>query len=189
MGEYSKNTLNSLEFTSFTKSADFSLDQVKIYSKIESGSFEDDILNMMLDAFILKAQKQSGLSLGNSTIKAVYDKLNESYIKLLYSPLSSVTSIKGFEEDGTVNLLSTDDYTVTTGNSGLIELKSGKSWPNTDKLCAGYEVIYECNMTDIPANIILGVNICMMAWYHDRQRVNPPASAIRLWQDSKVKFF
>lgn len=179
------NLLNNFELTSFTKSSDFNLVDIKVYCKIESGTYEDNILNVMLGAFVEKARKVTGLSLGEATFKANYDCLDDRVIKLLYSPLTTVTSIKGLMQDGIENLLDSSDYVVSSGNVGTIELKDGAVWPVTDLSQNGYEVIYQCNMTDIPPAIIEGVYMCMMNWYHDRTSSKTPASAIALWNMHK----
>ena len=183
-----ENILSSAPILSgFTRHADFTLDKIKMYCKIETGSFEDDMLTDMLDSSIELAMGQSGLTLGTGTYTVYYDCLGLNYINLLYSPLASVTSIKGLMEDGTENLLDPADYIVESGNNGIVQLKNGSTWPNTDKQKAGYEVVYVNTLNTLPKVILAGCNVDMFSRYHDRQRVETPKSAIAKWQSAKVK--
>lgn len=183
------NRLNSVNIVdgSFVMSTQVDLNDIKIFCKVTTGDFEDNFFIPATNDAVDEARKQSGLIIGQAQYVATYDCLSSYSIKLPFSPLFTIDSIKGLNEDGTENLLDSGDYYISSKNQSKVTLKSGKSWPDTDRYVGGYEITYTCKLDVVPEPVIAGIKEAVFDRYVDRTALIP-RSAIIKWQSCRNKF-
>jgi uncharacterized phiE125 gp8 family phage protein len=92
-------------------------------------------------------------------------------------PLQSVTSVKYYDSDGTLQTLATSGYTVDTSSvPGRICLAAGESWPSlqTDRRSWRVEIIYVVGWTSvplIPSHFKVGTLLLVDHLYENRSAV------------------
>lgn len=101
----------------------------------------------------------------------------DTELVLTPGPLQSVTHIKYYDTDGTLQTLSTDVYAVNiTDCVGRVELKYNQSWPSIRSgMYNGVQVRYISGFgnsaTDVPANIKHAIKILVSHWYEAREPI------------------
>ena len=100
-----------------------------------------------------------------------------SEIRLIPGPLDSVTYIKYYDGDGSLQTLSSSAYQVDTADSvGLVKEAYGYSWPVVrDDLYNGVQVRFVAGYgtlaTDVPAHVVHAIKILVSHWYEAREPV------------------
>lgn len=103
---------------------------------------DDDYISALIQAAREQVETDTGRALVQRTYKL---RLNTwAYeIQLPYPPLLSVSSVKYYDMDGTLQTLSTDVYDVETDETpGLIRLAYGQSWPSHQGRENAIEITY-----------------------------------------------
>lgn len=106
-------------------------------------------------------------------------------IELTPGPLVSVTHIKYYDSNGTLQTLSTDVYEVnTTDCIGRVELKYNQTWPTIRTgLYNGVQIRYVVGYgaaTDVPANIRHAIKLLVSHWYEAREPIVIGASVVNV---------
>jgi len=106
--------------------------------------------------------------------------LNSSadYIVLPKPPVSSITHVKYYDNDGTASTFAASNYYKdTTSNLARVVLKNGSSWPTLSELRQGnaYEVQYVAgygsSASDVPTPIIHAIKLLATHLYENREIV------------------
>lgn len=101
------------------------------------GVLEDAILDMYLGAAVAWVEDYTRRPLVNRTLKLTLDEFPVDGEIVLPTPtVSAVSSVKYYDEDGTLQTLSTSDYWTVLDEEngpGRVILKSTASWPDTQE--------------------------------------------------------
>jgi len=109
-----------------------SLSEVKEFLRIDHNA-EDTSLTILLNAAVARVERFTNLKLINQTWLIYFDHFpTENFLNLRAGPLSSITSVKYSDENGTQATFSSANYIArTSGQHGEIILKLGMVWPDT----------------------------------------------------------
>lgn len=124
-----------------------------------------DTVLMYLDMAVDEAEIYTGRALWNKVYKyTICDFPSAHEIVLPRSPVSAVASVKYYDADGTLQTLSTDDYSVNINdqNRATLYLDEDADWPDTDEdnpeaVEIAFTAGYGTAMTDIPASMLGGI--------------------------------
>jgi uncharacterized phiE125 gp8 family phage protein len=101
-----------------------------------SGTTDDTLIGLYLDAAINDAETFTGVALFDTTYKlTLSDFPSSTEIVLPRSPAKSVTSVKYYDTDGNLQTLATAAYTVNVNDEqrGTITLNDDYDWPDVDE--------------------------------------------------------
>lgn len=158
-----------------------------------SGSDDDTYIDTLISGARQELEARSRRSFVNTTWEIAVDGVPcDDYIVLPYAPLSSVTSVTWYDEDGTGTALSssTDFHADTYSIPGRVVLKRDATWPwDTDLRTANSIVVryvagYGANAAAVPTGIKNAVKQLVKATYDDDDEAR--AAAFRLIQPFRV---
>lgn len=150
--------------------------EAKLQARIETTA-DDAYVDGLIVAARQIAETQTNRRLISQTLEAQYDEWPAAGCELWLPgpPLTSVTHVKYYDEDGTEQTLSTDVYEVNTAQEpGRVTLKpdqvwpslqSGKATPITVRYVAGYT-----NAAAVPDAIKIGMYMLIAHWYKNREQ-------------------
>lgn len=129
---------------------------------------DDDYVSALITAAREKVEADTGRALVQRTLKLRLNTWSES-IELPYAPLLSVSSVKYYDNDGTLQTLSSSVYDVYTDEApGGIRLAYNQSWPNHRAQENAIEITYVAGYaddgaspTDYRANIPVSIKQAM----------------------------
>ncbi len=144
-------------------------------------SDDDTYIGTLISAARLYAEAQTRRALINQTWELTAESFPKE-IRLIPAPLSSVTHIKYYDGDGTLQTLSSSAYQVdTTDSVGIVTEAYGYSWPTVrDGLYNGVQVRFVAGYggasTDVPSSVIHAIKILVSHWYEAREPIIVGAS-------------
>jgi uncharacterized phiE125 gp8 family phage protein len=107
------------------------LQQVKFDAKLD-GNEHDDLIDMLIPAVRKKAEDLTHRVLMPQVWELVLDAFPVKDIEIGMLPVTSITSVKYYDGDGTLQTLSTDYYTLDADTlPGFVRLNYGYTWPST----------------------------------------------------------
>jgi uncharacterized phiE125 gp8 family phage protein len=177
-----------LELVTPAATAAIALGDAKAYLRITSTA-ENDIISRIVSAATGYVEDALGRSLINTTWRESFECFpvsGYSPINLQRAPLSSVTTIKYYDTDGTQQTWSSDEYFVFTPRevNGFVRLDLDYSWPGIETarpyaVEVDYVAGYGAAATSIPAALTQAVYMIVDHWYRYRgafigQTVNNP---------------
>lgn len=149
------------------------LDEMRKHLKCEES--EDDVLiRSIVETCREQVEHVTGRKLVDTTYDQTFDVWADEML-LSYSPLSSVTSVKYYDEDGVEQTLSSSIYDVVTNQEpGRIRLAYNQSWPThrsqneaiTVRFVAGYG-----EADDVPASLKQAMLLLGSHLYDNREAV------------------
>lgn len=152
------------------------LADAKLWMKVDSDTTDDTLITSLIKAARIYCESITGRTLITQTWYYYLDRFPcENYIKLPKPPLQSVTSVKYTDSGGTLNTLSSSDYSVDTdSNPGRIVLNYGESWPSATLATKNPIVIeYVCGYgaagTNVPDDLITGMKVDIADMYQNRE--------------------
>lgn len=161
-----------------------SADDLKIYARIDYDD-EDSLLEKFLKGVRRAAEKYTGRTFIEQTIKLQMDYWPGTVVELPSPPLISITEVATLDEDDTETEYSSSNYyALTSSEPGKLILKQSVSEPvNTARDYGGFLIRFKAGYgdeaNDVPDDIRLGI----MAWASIAQanRIidprNPPPEA------------
>jgi len=177
----------------------FTLAEAKNFLKISTNMTEDDNLLQgadtktgLIEAARLKLQNYCNRSIIHETWTLRIDG-QPSRIDLFKGYISSITSIKTYQDDGTATTeSSTDTYNTITGDGGYAELKVGGSWTASDRKSGQLVVVYVAgyseDKTSVPLDLITACKIILAEMYQNRNSgIIIPQSAKELADPYRTK--
>jgi uncharacterized phiE125 gp8 family phage protein len=158
---------------------------------------EDALIDAYIKAARQKVEADTGRALINQTWALSLDRVpvNGGDIVIPIAPLSSVTSVKSYAEDGTESTVATSVYRVDTASvPGRIVLKSDQSWPtglrDRDALLATFVAGYgaaAANISDV--SLVQAVRVLVAHWYENRGLAGHVGDEIEMGYRSLIRAF
>ena len=136
-----------------------SLDRVKRNLGLDNIRDFDTTLAELIASATNAVQSDLGRCLIETTYTMYLDKWPGREIQIPYPPLMSITHVKYYgDATETLDTLSTDDYTVSTGGDpGVIWLNEDKDWPDLmdrpQPIEVKFKAGYGADQDDVPAAI------------------------------------
>lgn len=170
-----------------------SLDEAKRQARI-TDTDSDAILESYIATAREACEAYTNRGLLTQTVKAVYDDFAHVMPLPLAAPLQSVTSVKYYDSDGTLQTLATSVYdTDTVVRPGAVVLKVNQTWPalQGDRRNGRVEIIYVVGWTSallVPEQIKQGIRMYVTYLDLDRDGMevgaqNARLAAERCWAD------
>ncbi len=119
------------------------VDELKLFARIDWSS-EDELLEAFISSATFLAEKWLNRALLQQTIKLVMDTWpEERKIELPRPPLISVSAVRQYDEDGVATAFASSNfYTITNADPGVLVLKESATVPYDARDYAGYEIEY-----------------------------------------------
>jgi len=151
-----------------------SLSEAKAFLRIDS-DYDDDntYITSLINVATQVVEEFTRRRLMTQTYNIFYDEF-PPYIDLQIGEVASVTHIKYYDEDNTLQTLATDQYDVDTRvRPGRIYQSNTGDFPNTYERPNAIEVefIVGGSASDVPAPIVQAIYIIVGRYYENRQDV------------------
>ena len=179
---YNFNTLRGSDYVPYGKlvlktaptSTVISLSEAKAFLRIDS-DYDDDntYITSLINVATQVVEEFTRRRLITQTYNIFYDEF-PPYIDLQIGEVASVTHIKYYDEDNTLQTLATDQYDVDTRvRPGRIYQSNTGDFPNTYERPNAIEVefIVGGSASDVPAPIVQAIYIIVGRYYENRQDV------------------
>ena len=160
--------------------------------KIETDEDDSNLLGM-LDAAIAEIDGKNGW-LGRAIIQQTWQYSLDSFckraIRLPLPPLVSVTSIKYYDTDGTLQTLSSSAYRVLTApEPGIVEPIYGTEWPATRDMIDAVQILYVCGYTQgaVPPQIITYLKNRVGTFDGSRDTLAPISASEASWMKNMLE--
>lgn len=148
------------------------LDDAKLHARVTHNRE-----NVLIDAYITASRQAfeqfASRAAFTQTWLASFSRFSEVLPLPMAAPLQSVTSVKYYDTDGTLQTLATSYYTVTTSTEpGQIERAPDQSWPSVQAdrefpvlitYVAGWDAV-----TSIPEMVKQGMRLMLASFAEDR---------------------
>jgi uncharacterized phiE125 gp8 family phage protein len=164
-----------LQQTTAPTSEPLTLTEVKNHLRIDNTD-SDDELTLLLAAARSHVETRTNRQLMQATYELTLDRWPSSgVLTLRMPPLSSVTSVVYYDENGSSQTFSSDNYHVDTATEpGRVVLEDGESWPNLDIRPAAVTVTYiagQASSDDVPDAAKLATLQLLAHWFENREAV------------------
>jgi len=138
---------------------------------------EDAVIATYIRAAREIGEGRTGRGWFTQTWRMVTDEWADAIELPMAGPLQSVTSVKYYDSDGTLQTMATSNYTVDTSSTpGRLCLAAGESWPSlqADRRAWRVEIIYVVGWTaleSIPSSYKVGMLLLVDHLYENRSSV------------------
>ena len=179
---YNFNTLRGSDYVPYGKlvlktaptSTVISLSEAKAFLRIDS-DYDDDntYITSLINVATQVVEEFTRRRLMTQTYNLFYDEF-PPYIDLQVGDVASVTHIKYYDADNTLQTLATDQYDVDTKvRPGRIYQSETGDFPNTYERPNAVEVEFIVGgaASDVPAPIVQAIYIIVGRYYENRQDV------------------
>lgn len=152
------------------------LAEAKLHCRVDTDA-DDTRLTSAIVAARIVAESRTNRAIVSQTREAKFsdwpgtdDRGVQQVFRLPGAPLTSVTSVKYYDGNGTEQTLASTVYDVLTASEpGEVVLKPGQSWPaiQNDKR-APITIRYVCGYTDadaVPDDIKIAMHMLIAHWY------------------------
>jgi uncharacterized phiE125 gp8 family phage protein len=151
-----------------------SLAEAKAQMRVE-GSDDDAIIQRLIDAAVAFVDVQGVL--GRAMITQTWGQWlspNPSTVSLMLGPVQSVSAIKYYDLNGTLQTATLADFNVFgTPNRITITPKTSKAWPITqtrdDAIKIEYVVGYGSTSASVPQTVRHALLMLVAHWYENRE--------------------
>lgn len=103
-------------------------------------------------------------------------------IELMRSPAISISSLKYYDVDGTLQTMDPTTYTLdTVSEPPRVTTIDGTYWPNTKWMPASVEITFTAGYTSaasVPATIVHAMRLLIGHWYENREAVGRVSSEL-----------
>jgi uncharacterized phiE125 gp8 family phage protein len=151
-----------------------SLAEAKAQMRVE-GTDEDTVIQRLIDAAVAFVDVQGALGFAMMTQTwGQWIGPNPSTVSLLLGPVQSVSAIKYYDTNGTLQTATLADFNVFgTPNRITITPKTGKAWPITqtrdDAIKIEYVVGYGDTSSSVPQTVRHALMMLVAHWYENRE--------------------
>jgi len=180
-GNYGENGVLTLTVSDTSGASDLiSVADAKSWLKIDT-SDEDDLIQDLIDEVTSDIENNYQIPVKSKDVTAVWENF-ASAVPLPFQPVSSITTVKTIESDGTTTTLTVDEDYRLVGNRLLIDEIYGYERPyNRTKL----EVVYVSAFDSVPNDVRLALKKAVLSNFEDRQDVVGGMSVSMLPNSSK----
>jgi len=151
--------------------------EAKTFLKVDHND-EDTLIANLIKAVRRAAELYMGRALISQTWYDYRNKFpseTEDWFEIALPPVTSITSIKYYDSDDTLQTLSTSVYLCDcVSEPGRVSLQIGQSWPDTSGRQNGIVIEYVCgwaNAAAVPDLIKAGMYLHLGHLYENRQDV------------------
>lgn len=142
--------------------------EAKTHLRVTTSDHDTRIDQLILAATSL-IENKAGASLIAQTWKLTLDGFS-SAIELPRGPVQSVTSVKYYDTAGTLQTVSSADYTLDDQSAPQrIVLNQDASWPTTQDRVNAVEITYVTGFATLPDDIKHAVLLLIGHWFHDAE--------------------
>ena len=156
------------------------LEELKWQARVD-GSDDDSLMRLHIKAAVEYCEEFTGLKFVTATYDQTFDTWSNELV-LDKPPLSSVTSVKYYDEDGVEQTLSSAVYdAVTNRQPGMVRLAYDQSWPThraQDEPITVQFVAGHGDAADVPDSLRLAVLLYASHLHEHREAIAilPPGS-------------
>ncbi len=146
------------------------LAEMRLYMKIPASiTSEDALIQVMIDACTEYGQRYTGREFTANTWNLLIDCLSDR-VRLIRSPIDTITSIKHLVDDVLTVIPSTDYYKKDLTQWSEILLEDTKEWPtNTDDKEHAIEIIFQTKAYSQAINLIeQAIKVHVTYWFNNR---------------------
>jgi uncharacterized phiE125 gp8 family phage protein len=158
------------------------LEEAKHFARIDpSGDAPTDVeIDALVTSLIVSARQnvegQTGRSFIDQTRTATLDFLpNANEYELAFRPISSVTSIKAYNDDGTFEGLDVGTDIIVDQANARIALKADAASITGDRQMNVFEIVYVAGYgdeaADVPEWAKTAIKMLVSTWYENRESV------------------
>lgn len=151
-----------------------SLDDAKVFLKMDEISSDDGVILLLLDAAIEQVEAATGRCLINQTWKQTFSSfpIGDDDWQFYRSKVQSITHIKYYDLSGVLQTVPSTVYEIIQEEPAGIRRKTGQSWPAHDGRADGIEVQYVVgygnSANDVPAMLRIAAQIVLGWLYTNR---------------------
>lgn len=151
------------------------LSEMKRYLRVDHSEDDQQIQAFLMSARTLIEGSLTDLVLLSETWDWSWDAPPDSEIvRLPKRPVTAVTSITSYGQDGAATVFSTANYWVDVA-SAQIALKEGQVWPTDLRRIGAFVIRFvagHATEKDIPRPIVLAMKLMVAHWYENRLAVS-----------------
>ncbi len=169
---------NKLELTTEPATEPVTLDELRLWLKIDDGVTTD---NDLLESLIKTARKKAEDYCNRAFINQTWTlSLNASpeIINIPKGYLDSITSINIVSDLGVSTLQDSTMYQVETGESGIVFLETGNTWTTSTRPVGEMIVVFKAGygalVTDVPEGLKTGIKQIASYLYENREAMDVP---------------
>ena len=159
--------------TSGPASEPLTTSEAKNWLKVDA-STDDTLIDSLIKAARIYAERYTGRALYTQTIKEYYDCW-DSVLRLSFSPVQSITSVKYLDTSGVLQTVDSSDYTTDLiSRPARIAPNPDYSWPTLGAYPNAVEVTYVAGATTtgaIPDTIKTAMLLIIAFWYENREDI------------------
>lgn len=173
-------------------------DELKDHARVLDTT-DDDYIDDLIAATRQAFEGETAIALINQTWRAWFDRpalqdtlgwwdgvrqgaigdIATDHLRLLPAPVSSISSIKSYDLDGTETVFSADNYFLdTVSRPARVVLNAGKTWPvslrNRNALAVEFVAGYGADASDVPFDIRHALKVVAAHRYEHRGDVLSP---------------
>jgi uncharacterized phiE125 gp8 family phage protein len=149
-----------------------------------SDTFHDGRVSRLITAARQKYEYDTQTNLLTATYDDTFDRLYDS-MRLTQRPVTAVTSVKYYDEDGTQQTLSTDVYSIDLALQE-IRLDVQQSWPDTQQRWDSVVIRYTTGYSTIPETAKHAIMLLVAFWFEMADMIISPNMVSTSAYDSLV---
>jgi uncharacterized phiE125 gp8 family phage protein len=151
------------------------LDEAKLFARVD-GTADDALVTSLIVTARQNVEGQTGRSFIDQTRTATLDFLpNANEYELAFRPISSVTSIKAYNDDGTFEGLDVGTDIIVDQANARIALKADAASITGDRQMNVFEIVYVAGYgataAAVPEWAKTAIKMLVSTWYENRESV------------------
>jgi uncharacterized phiE125 gp8 family phage protein len=151
------------------------LDEAKLFARVD-GTADDALVTSLIVSARQNVEGQTGRSFIDQTRTATLDFLpNANEYELAFRPISSVTSIKAYNDDGTSEAIDVGTDIIVDQANARIALKADAASITGDRQMDVFEIVYVAGYgaaaAAVPEWAKTAIKMLVSTWYENRESV------------------
>ena len=154
-----------------------SLTEIKRHVRVD-GTDEDLLLGRLAAAATQLIETRTGVPMSSTafTMKLHSFPVRQAgLIRLMYTPVTAITSVQYVDEDGVTQTVSASDYEFD-GESGVLRPKEDIDWPDTDEVLNAVTIKYTAGASGSIEDLKSAVLLLVGSFYRYRESYGEPAN-------------
>jgi len=147
------------------------LAEARLHLRVDDTA-EDTLIGALITAAREYCQHYTQRSIGSQTLELRLDEFPDGAIELPMSPVTSITSLKYIDTNGTEQTLSGSAYTLDTFSHTAWAIRAyGTEWPETLDAANVVRVVYVAGAATPPATVRAAMLLMIGHLYENRESV------------------